>query len=165
MYSVQNSKPFRHFARHVFLVGNTYFGRNEAKDDVDGQLHKMRKSIIKMRLSYTDIDTLKEKIENLLVHERKYAKLFRPKDKEMEELKENVEFLEQELKNEREEKQRIISENNEKIRQFTDSLDNIKNQVKHLHLEKAKRHHRLKALEQKIREKVDVNRFYTHSHN
>jgi len=39
-------------------------------------------------------------------------------------------------------------------------LNNIKNQMKHLHLEKAKRQQRLTALDKKIMEKVDVHKYY-----
>ena len=157
---MQNSVSLRHFARHLFLVSNVYAGRKNAKADVDEQLHKMRKAIIRMSLSYNDIDSLKEKIGNLVDWERRYAKFFKLSDKETDELKRQIEVLEGELRNEREEKLSIISENNEKASQLTDSLNNIKNQMRHLHLEKAKRQHRLNALETKIREKIDVHRYY-----
>ncbi len=160
MLQIQDTKSFRHFAKHLFLVGNVYTKRKKAKEDVDNYLQKMRKSIIRMNLTYSDIDRLKQKIDNLINWERKYAKFFKPADKETEELKNQIKALEQELRNEREEKLSIISENNEKIQQLTESLNNIKNQMRHLHLEKAKRQHRLNALEQKIREKVDVHRYY-----
>ena len=160
MSALQSSKSFRHFARHLFLVGRVHIERNRAKEDVDNHLQRMGKSIIRMNLSYSDIDKLKEKIENLINWERKYAKFFKPEDKETQSLKSQINALEQELKNEREEKMSIISENNEKIAQLTESLNNIKNQMKHLHLEKAKRQQRLTALDKKIREKVDVHKYY-----
>ena len=171
MHPLQSSKSFTHFAKHLFLIGRVYVERNKAKEDVNNHLQKMRKSIIRMKLSYSDIDRLKEKIENLIDWERGYAKFFRPADKETEELKKQVQSLEQELKsqvnaleqelrNEREEKQRIIYENDEKIKQFTESLSNIKSQMRHLHLEKARRQQRLNALESKIKEKVDVHKYY-----
>lgn len=157
---MQNSVSLRHFARHLFLVSNVYAGRKNAKNDVDEHLHKMRKAIIRMSLSYNDIDRLKQKIESLVGWERRYAKFFKLSDKETDELKKRIEGLEDELRNEKEEKLSIISENNEKVNQLTESLNNIKNQMRHLHLEKAKRQHRLNALESKIKEKVDVNRYY-----
>lgn len=156
----QQSNSLRHFARHLFLVSKVYAERKKAKEDFDSHLHKMRKAIIRMSLSYSDIDRLKQKIENLIDWERKYSKLFKPADKETEELKNQIKALQQELSNEKEEKLSIISENNEKIVQLTESLDNIKNQMRHLHLEKARRQQRLKALEQKIRQRVDVHRYY-----
>ena len=160
MYPIQNTKSFRHFAKHLFLVSRVYVERNKAKEDVDNYLQRMRKSVIRMSLTYSDIDRLKQKIDNLINLERKYAKFFKPADKETEELKNQIKALEQELRNEREEKLSIISENNEKIEQLIQSLSNIKNQMRHLHLEKAKRQQRLKALEHKIKEKVDVHRYY-----
>ena len=160
MHEIQNTNSLRHFARHLFLVSNVYAGRKKSKEDVDGHLHKMRKAIIRMSLSYNDVDRLKQKIENLVDWERKYAKLFKLSDRETDELKKQISMLEDELKNEREEKSSIISENNERVNQLTGSLSNIKSQMKHLHLEKAKRQHRLNALESKIREKVDVHRYY-----
>jgi len=160
MYPLQNTNSLSHFARHLFLVSNVYAGRKKAKEDVGEHLHKMRKAIIRMSLTYSDIDRLRQKIENFIGWERRYAKLFKPADKETEELKSEIRALQQELGNEREEKLSIISENNEKIRQLTASLDNIKNQMRHLHLEKARRQQRLQALEKKINEKVDLHKYY-----
>ena len=160
MLTTQNTNSLRHFARHLFLVSNVYAGRKKSKEDVDGHLHKMRRSIIRMSLSYNDIDRLKEKIESLTGWERKYAKLFKPADSEMEELKSQIAALERDLSNEKEEKLSIISENKERIAQLTSSLESIKNQARHLHMEKAKRQHRLQALEKKINEKVDMHRYY-----
>ena len=160
MRTFQDSKSFRHFVKHLFLVGKIYDERNKAKEAVYKHLELMRKSIIKMKLSYTDIDILKEKIENLFNLERKYVKFFKLEDNETNELKKQLNSLQQELSNEKSEKQRIIEENNEKVKQLTDSLDNIKSQMKHLLMEKAKRHQRLTALDKKIREKVDVHKFY-----
>ena len=160
MHNSQNSKSFIHFTKHLFLVSKVYIERNKAKQDVDEQLEKMRKAIINMRLSYTDVDRLKQKIENLIKWERKYAKFFKPKDEEAIEFKNQIFALEQELKKEKGEKLRIIDENQEKIKQLTDSLDNIKNNLKHLHLEKAKREHRLRDLEHKISKKVNAHEYY-----
>lgn len=159
MYPLQ-TKSFRHFAKHLFLVGRVYTERKKAKEDVDNYLQRMRKSVIRMSLTYSDIDRLKQKIENLINWERKYARFFKPEDKETEELKNHIKALEQELRNEREEKLSIISENNEKIAQLTDSLDNIKTQMGHLHLEKARRQQRMQALEKKIRANVDVHKYF-----
>lgn len=158
---MQSSKSFRHFARHLFIIGRIHVDRKKAQKEVDEQLERMRKSILRMSLSYKDIDRLKEKISNLISWERKYARFFRPKDNEMQELHNQINSLEQELKNERDEKYRIISENDEKIKQLTGTLENIKNQMKFLHLERAKRHHRLKALENKINQKVDVHSYFS----
>lgn len=160
MYPLQNSKPLINFAKHLFIVSRVYAGRDKARDDVNNHLHSMRKSIIRMRLTYTDIDRLKEKIDNLIDLERRYAKFFKPEDMETRELKEQINALEQELGNEKEEKFKVIEGNNAKIMQLTESLDNIKNQMKHLLMEKAKRQQRLTALDRKIREKVDVGGYY-----
>ena len=160
MYPIQNSKSFGHFAKHLFLIGRVYVERNKAKENVNNHLQNMRKSIIRMRLSYSDIDKLKEKIEALIDWEREYAKFFKPEDKETLELKNQINALEEGLKNEREEKLKLISENDEKIAQLTESLGNIKSKTNHLLMEKSKRQQRLTALDRKIREKVDVHGYY-----
>jgi chromosome segregation ATPase len=141
-------------------MSRIYGEREKAKAEVNDYLEKMRISIIKMRLSYTDIARLKQKIDNFANWERKYAKFFRPPDGETEELKKHIAALEEELKSEREEKFRIISESQEKAQEFNESMQNMKNNLKHLMLEKAKRQHRLKALEQKISGKIDVHGYY-----
>ena len=160
MQPFQNSKSLGHFAKHLFIAGKIYIERNKAEEDVSSHLQKMRKSIIRMTLSYSDIDKLKEKINNLIEWERNYAKLFKPEDKETQELKEQMNILAAELRREREDKQRIIEENNQKINQLKDSLNNVKSKTNYLLMERAKRHHRLKALENKIKEKVDVHGYY-----
>ena len=156
----KNSRAFRHFSKHLFLVSKVYVRKKKAKEDVDNHLQRMRKSILRMNLRYNDIDVLKEKIDNLIDWERKYAKFFKPQDKETQELREQINVLVAELREESGHKQRIIEENNQKINQLTESLNNIKSKTNYLLMERAKRHHRLKALENKIREKVDVHRYY-----
>ena len=160
MNNVVMTHPLRHFVKHLFLMGNVYVERKKAKEDVDAHIQRMRKSIIRMRLTYTDIDKFREKIDNLLNWERKYAKFFKPEDLETQELKKQIVHLKRELRSEKEEKYMIINENDEKIRQLTESLHNIKNQMRYLYLEKAKRQQRQRALEQKIMHKVDMNNYY-----
>ena len=160
MFPAQNSKSFGHFAKHLFIAGKIYIERNKAKEDVNSHLQRMRKSVIRMTLGYSDIDKLKEKVNNLIYWERNYAKLFKLEDRETKELREHINVLAAELRGEREDKQRIAEENNQKISQLTGSLNNIQNQMRHLHLEKAKRQQRLNALEEKIKKKVDVHHYY-----
>ena len=160
MYPSQTSKSFRHFARHLFIVAKVYSERDMAKQDLGSHLQRMKKSIIRMTLSYSDIEKLKKKIDNLVNMERIYAKFFKPEDRETGELKNQISSLEKELRNEREEKYRIISENDEKIKQLTDSLNSIKSKMNELLIEKAKRHQRITDLDKKIRAKVDVHSYY-----
>ncbi|MBS3096114.1 hypothetical protein J4480_01595 [Candidatus Woesearchaeota archaeon] len=157
---VQSSKSFRHLARHLFVVSGVYSERGRARQELDSYLQRMRKSIIRMTLGYSDIEKLKKKVDSLVDIERKYAKFFKPEDKETEGLKNQINALEHELMNEREEKYRIASDNNEKIQQLTNSLNSIKVKMNELLVEKSKRHQRLTALDQKIRAKVDVRRYY-----
>ena len=119
--TMESTHSLRHFARHIFLVSRVHAERSRAKHDVDSHLQKMRKSIIRMNLGYSDIDRLKEKVSRLVESERKYSKFFKPEDDEAKELK---------------------------------------SQMKNLLLEKSKRQQRLTALDKKIREKVDVHKFY-----
>ena len=160
MLQVQNLRSLRHFSRHLFFASRIHIERKKSEQDVFEHLQRMRKAIIRMNLSYSDIDKLKRKIENLIEWERKYAKLFKPEDEESKQLRDQINMLEERLAMEREEKIAAINENNEKIKLLTESLNNIKNQMKHLHLEKAKRHHRLKALEEKIKQRVNLEDYY-----
>ena len=160
MELMQNSHSFRHFAKHLFIAGKIYIERKKAKEDVEAQIQRMRKSIIRMALTYSDIDRLKEKISNLVDWERRYAKLFKAEDRETVELKKQVASLETELAKEREEKQRIAEESGQKTAQLTEALNNVKSKTNYLLVERAKRHQRLKALEAKINQKVDVHRYY-----
>ncbi len=160
MQASQSPNPFRHFAKHLFIAGKILLDRKKAKEDVENHLQRMRKSIIRMTLVYSDLDKLKEKINNLVDCERRYAKLFKTEDRETVDLKKQLEYVESELRKEREEKQQIAEENSQRILQLTDSLNNIKSKTNELLMERAKRHHRLKALESKISGKVDVHRYY-----
>lgn len=159
--SEEESKIFRKFAKHVFLASKVHSQRKKARENVDEHLHKMRRNIIRMRLSYSDIDRLKEKIENLLYWERKYAKFFKIEDHETRHLKSRMNELEEELRQEKEDKQRIIEENSAKTKQLTDSLNNIKSKLNELHLERTKRQQRLIALDKKIKEKVDIHNYFS----
>lgn len=161
MYSVQSSKAFRNFAKHLFLVSKTYKERNKAKEDVDEHLHRMRRSVIRMSLTYSEIDRLKQKIGDLISWERKFAKYFKPEDMETEELKKQINILQQELRNERESKLSAISDYDEKIKELSESLDNVKHRMSRLLMERAKRHQRFQALEQKINKKVDIHGYYS----
>lgn len=160
MQSAQYSKPFRNYARQIFLIGQVYKERNAARSDVDDYLLKMKKSIISMSLSYSHISKLKQKVDNLVSWERKYARFFRTEDGLTEELKSHLAVLEDELRNEKEEKMRITSESQEKVQEITESMQEMKDKMKHLHMEKAKRQHRLKILEQKITGKVDRDGYF-----
>ena len=158
--TMESTHSLRHFARHVFLVSRAHAERSMAKHDVDSHLQKMRKSIIRMNLGYSDVDRLKEKVSRLVESERKYSKFFRTEDDEAKELKSQISMLERELGDEREEKQRIIYENDEKIQQLTESLSSIRKKMSEVLIEKSRRQQRLTALDKKIREKVDVHKFY-----
>ena len=153
-------RSFKHFAKHLFLVIRVYVERKNAKEDVYNHLHNMRSSIIRMNLGYSDIEKLRKKIEILINWERLYAKFFKPEDNRTKELKEQVDALEQELIKEKEEKEKIIDENSEKVNQLTVSLNSLKSKVRDLLMERARRYYRLKALENKISESVDLNRYY-----
>ena len=162
MFQVQNLQSFRHFSRHLFFASRIHIEKKKAESDVFEHLQRMRRAVIKMSLGYSDIDRLKKKIENLVEWERKYAKFLRPDDDESKQLNAQINLLEEKLAREREEKIAAINENNEKIKRLSESLNNIKSQLKHLHLEKAKRTHRLKAIENKIRDRVNLDDYYRH---
>ena len=162
MPQLQNLRTFRHFSRHLFFASKVHIERRKAEQDVFGHLQKMRKAIIRMSLSYSDADKLKIKIANLIGWERKYAKFFKPEDDETKGLRNEINMLEEKLRREKEEKMAIANENNEKINLLTESLNNIKKQMNRLHLERAKRHHRLKALEDKIKQRVNLDDYYKH---
>ena len=150
----------RHFAKHLFLVSNVYMKRRKAEQEVYEHLKSMRQAIIKMRLGYSHIDKLKEKIANMVEQERSYARILRPEDGHTRELRSRLEALESELQNERESKQKIIKDTNEKTSQLAESLESTKMHAKNLLLEKAQRQQRLRHLEKKINERVDLNNYY-----
>lgn len=160
MNQAQAPKPLRHFTKQLFLVSRAFNQRNRLKGQIHDQLQKMKKSIIRMNLSYSDIDRLKRMIDSFMVLEGKYARYFRHDDDDKQMLQKHVVSLQQELENEREEKLRIISEHDEKIKELTDSLENIKGRMKHLLMEKAKRQHRLNALEGKINKNIGRSDYF-----
>jgi len=149
-----------HFARHVFLISKIHSQKQKAEDEVKSHLAKMRKSIIRMSLSYKDIDRLKDKINILIDWERKYSKFFRPEDSEIKDLKGKIISLEEELQKEKEEKYRIMSENNERIKGMSDSLEAVKHRMRILHIDKAKRQRTLNMLDNKINKKIDRDEYY-----
>ena len=152
---IQNSKSFRHFAEYLFIVGKVHIERNKAKDDIHNYLQNMKKSIIRMSLGYSDVDKLKEKFEKFITLEGRYAKFFKPEDKETKELKNQIIVLEEEVRNKSGQISRLICENSDEIAQLTESLNSIKSKMSHLLLDRAKRQQRMQALDRKINEKVD----------
>ena len=161
IFDEKSLKPARHFIKHLCVASKVYIKRNKASEDVHNHLHRMRKSIIRMSLTYSEIDRLKRKVDELIEYERQFARLFKPDDMEQIKLKEHIAALSNAIKSEREDKEKIISDHGEKIRELTESLDSIKNQVRHLVMEKAKRQHRLNSLETRIRNKVNIANYYT----
>lgn len=158
---MQNTKAMSHFARHVLLVSKVHAQKQKAEDDVYGHLDKMKRLIIRMSLSYKDIDRLKEKINLFIDTERKYAKFFSPDDGRVKELKDKIIALEQEIQNEKEEKYRIVSENDERIKEMSDSLQAIKHKMRVLHVDRAKRQRKFGILEEKINNKVDRDEYFS----
>ena len=55
----------------------------------------------------------------------------------------------------------IIGERDEKVAELTEAINSIKNHMKHLMLEKAKRQHKMKILEKKIDKDVDRGSYYS----
>ena len=161
MEQIPASRSLRHFTRHIFLISKAYAERNRAKSDVYSGIHRIRRSIIRMNLTYSDIDNLKKKIEKWMDLESRYARYFRPEDKETAELKNQISVLQEELRKEREDKARVIREHEEKETELNDSINNIKNSMKHLFMEKAKRQQRLNSLEKQINKKIDLGRYYS----
>ena len=158
--AMQIPKSVRNFTKHIFLISRVQIGRETAREDVYSHLRKMRKSIIRMSLTYSDLDRLKQKIDDLISWEMKYAQYFRPADDEKQELKNRIHSLEGELSAEREEKFRIMGEHDERLKELTDSLESVKHKLSHLMMEKAKKNNRLKILEEKISQKVDSKEYY-----
>ena len=156
----QISKSLKHFAKHLFVTSKVYRERESAREEVYSYLQRMKKSIIRMNLSYSEVDRLRQKIDRLILWERKYSKFFRTNDPETDELKNKIKSLEDEILKEKEEKSMIKIEQDEKIRELSGSLENIKDRMKHLLLDKAKRNHRLKDLEQKISKGVDRGSYF-----
>ncbi|HLC50007.1 MAG TPA: hypothetical protein VJI97_01130 [Candidatus Nanoarchaeia archaeon] len=148
------------FAKHLSSAAKVCIDRDNAKAELQHHLSRMRKSVINLSLSYSDIDKLRHKIDDVIKLEREYAKFFKVQDDETAELRSYIEDLKDELRNERVEKQRIAEENNEKIKSLSESLENLKHQMRSLLMEKSKKSQRMLALEKKIREKVDVHSYY-----
>src|SRR3989338_1298922 len=119
MLQYQDSRLFRNFSRNLVLAGAAYRQRKGAREELDKHLERMRKSIIRMTLSYSDLDKLKGKIESVIGCERNYARFFRPEDGEVQELKADITRLEEELRQEKESKSKIMNEHNERTQQLS----------------------------------------------
>ncbi len=144
------SKTFRRFSRHLAKAGRVQINRVKSRQEVDEQLAKMRKNIIRMRLSYKDIDDLKERMHDMIYWEGMFQKIGKRDSGESEILRATIERLEHELYLEKDENRRIVQENNAKIQQLTESLESVKNKLKLMMLEKVKKHHRIKFLEEQM---------------
>jgi DNA anti-recombination protein RmuC len=159
-------KPLKHFLSHLFVVGRVHNERNRSKIEVDRHLDMMRKSIIRMNLTYSDLDNLREKINNYLHWEAKYAKYFRPADKDTQEIKDKLEHVRKELRLEKEEKKRmkfdlederkkLKLENSKKLKDLKKAMSGIRIKMNQIIIEKAKKQKRLNYLDKKIDQRLE----------
>lgn len=147
-----DSLAFKFYAKNLFYMGKVHAERIVARYEVEDHLSRMKKSIIRMSLSYSEVEKLREKILKLADCERRYARFFRGEDEETKILKTKVHELEQELTRER-------AENSEKVKQLTDSLKAIRDRMHMLEHERLKRHSRLEAIERKINESIKPSHY------
>ena len=150
----KKSKAMSHFARHLFLGAKLYSDRKAAKEELNEQLERMRKSIIRLSFSYSDIDQLREKLEKTIHAERKFAKFFQVDDLEIKKLKKEVAWQQQQLDSERTEKFRLMEENKTRIKALEEKVEGIKSTLNALIMEKIRRGQRLRFLEKKISAEV-----------
>jgi DNA/RNA-binding domain of Phe-tRNA-synthetase-like protein len=85
MLQYQDSKWFRNFSRNLVLAGAAYHQRRGAREELDKHLERMRKSIIRMTLTYSDLDKLKGKISYKLSEGREKYWPFMGEEVELEE--------------------------------------------------------------------------------
>ena len=156
----KNPRAFRHFARHLFLMGKLFAEKTKAEEDLDRHLLKMKNSIVRLSLTYGEIERLREKINKLVDCERRYAKFFRPEDSETAELREHILNLQEELNKERLSKENLTHDYEEKINQLNGTIEGMTSQLMHHNMEKAKRQQKLISLDKKIKEKIDTSHYY-----
>ncbi|HLG24074.1 MAG TPA: hypothetical protein VI564_04055 [Candidatus Nanoarchaeia archaeon] len=161
MNSLEQTVVFRNFAKKLFIVGNVYSKTIKAREDVHKQMQKMKKSIIRLNLSYSDVDRLNHKVEKLIELERRYSRFFKTPDTEVKELKDHIEYLENQLSLERKEKRQLLEEEEVKINQMKEHMNAVKNHAKQLLLDRERRNDRMKDLEKKISKRVDIKSYYT----
>ena len=156
MTSEQKDRAVRHFAKHLFAAGKTYTERKKARKELNSFVEKMKSSIIRMNLSYTDIERLKKRIDSAMLAERKFGSLFRGEDKEDHELKQEIMALEEQLSREREEKLRIRADYEDRMKYLSQSLESVKSKMNHLLIHKAKSQHRINEIDKKIKGRIVV---------
>ena len=157
----QQTTAFRDFTKKLFIAGNIYSKTIKAREDVHKHMHKMKKSIIRMNLSYSDVDKLNHKVEKLIELERRYSRFFKAPDKEIGELKDQVEYLENQLRIERKEKHKIMEEQELKINEMKEHMQTVKSHARQLLMDRERRNERMKDLEKKISKRVDIKSYYT----
>lgn len=157
----QQTATFRNFAKKLFIAGNVYSKTLKAREDVHKQMHKMKKSIIRMNLSYSDVDKLNHKVENLIELERRYSRFFKAPDKELDELRDHVDYLQNQLTLERKEKRTLMEEQEHKINEMKDHMNTVRSHARQLLMDRERRNERMKDLEKKISKRVDIRSYYT----
>src|SRR3989338_4953924 len=146
MNSLEQTVVFRNFAKKLFIVGNVYSKTIKAREDVHKQMQKMKKSIIRLNLSYSDVDRLNHKVEKLIELERRYSRFFKTPDTEVKELKDHIEYLENQLSLERKEKRQLLEEEEVKINQMKEHMNAVKTHAKQLLLDRERRNERMKEI-------------------
>ena len=156
MNSEQKERATRHFAKHLFRAGHAYIERKKARKELSSFVEKMRSSIIRMNLSYTDIERLKKRIDAAMDCERSFGKFFRGEDKVDSELKQQITALDEEISKEREEKLRIRADYEDRINDLSQSLESVKTKMNHLLIQKAKSQQRINEIDKKIKGRIVV---------
>ena len=139
-----SSHQLKRFVRHLCIVAKHYHGKENARKSLESQLKKIKKSTD----SDINIELLNKKINMLLEKETKVAELGLTKSVPASVLK-KIKFLEEQLKLDQEERNKLTSEN-EKLKNAIDSVSDLKGAVNEFAERKDVTEDRVKIIEKHV---------------
>lgn len=152
--SLENIKPeeINDFFKHICFVINENKEREEARKELHKQINKIKEAPKKW-IFEKEVKGLHEKFDKVLSTEKKLLG-YKDESKLISQLKEKMQFLEQQLATVKRERDEALFVNKEKMNEIQDSINLIKSRMYKFVRAKEERDKRLRELEKKVKKVV-----------
>ena len=144
----------KHFFRHVCMIGREHSEREEAREELNNQVKKIKKIFLSRNANKGDIEQelgqLNSKIDLVLKKESKLLKYTRVDENTVRHLTGKIKTLEEDLFITKREKDKAMISNKDEIKGITDVIVQMRSKMHQILKEKRYRQDRIKELEEKI---------------
>ena len=144
----------KHFLRHVCMIGHEHSEREEAREELNNQVKKIKKISLSRNANKGDIEKeleqLNSKVDLVLQKESKLLKYTRVDENTVRHLTGKIKTLEGDLSIAKRERDKAMISNKGEIKDITDTIVQMKSKMHQILKEKMYRQDRIKELEEKI---------------